>query len=115
MIAAGIGIMNIMLVTVTERTKEIGIRMAIGAKRNNILTQFLFEAIFLCEIGGVVGIILGIGAGNLLGAVLKSPISIPYDWVIIGLLVCSGIGIIFGTYPAYKAAKLNPIDALRYE
>lgn len=115
LIAAGIGIMNIMLVTVTERTKEIGIRMAIGAKRNNILTQFLFEAIFLCEIGGVVGIILGIGAGNLLGAVLKSPISIPYDWVIIGLLVCSGIGIIFGTYPAYKAAKLNPIDALRYE
>lgn len=115
LIAAGIGIMNIMLVTVTERTKEIGIRMAIGAKRNNILTQFLFEAIILCEIGGIVGIILGIGAGNLLGTVLNTPISIPYDWVVIGLLVCSGIGILFGTYPAYKAAKLNPIDALRYE
>jgi putative ABC transport system permease protein len=115
LIAAGIGIMNIMLVTVTERTKEIGIRMAIGAKRNNILTQFLFEAIFLCEIGGVAGIILGIGAGNIMGAVLKSPVSIPYDWVVIGLLVCSAIGILFGTYPAYKAAKLNPIDALRYE
>lgn len=115
LVAAGIGIMNIMLVTVTERTKEIGIRMAIGAKRGNILTQFLFEAIILCEFGGIIGIILGIGAGNLLGTVLNTPISIPYDWVVIGLLVCSGIGILFGTYPAYKAAKLNPIDALRYE
>jgi putative ABC transport system permease protein len=115
LIAAGIGIMNIMLVTVTERTKEIGIRMAIGAKRSNILSQFLFEAIFLCELGGVVGIIVGIGAGNLLGSLLNTPITIPYDWVVIGLVVCSLIGILFGTYPAYKAAKLNPIDALRYE
>jgi putative ABC transport system permease protein len=115
LIAAGIGIMNIMLVTVTERTKEIGIRMAIGAKRSNILSQFLFEAILLCELGGVVGIIIGIGAGNLLGAMINTPISIPYDWVVIGLVVCSMIGILFGTYPAYKAAKLNPIDALRYE
>ncbi|MCI0449091.1 MAG: ABC transporter permease [Chlorobi bacterium] len=115
LIAAGVGIMNIMLVTVTERTKEIGIRMAIGAKRSNILTQFLFEAILLCEIGGVIGIGLGIGAGNMLGAMLSSPVSIPYDWVIIGLIVCSVIGIAFGTYPAFKAAKLNPIDALRYE
>lgn len=115
LVAAGIGIMNIMLVTVTERTREIGIRMAIGAKRSNVLIQFLFEAIILCEFGGVAGIIIGIGAGNLLGSVLHTPISIPYDWVVIGLLVCSGIGILFGTYPAYKAAKLNPIDALRYE
>ncbi len=115
LVAAGIGIMNIMLVTVTERTREIGIRMAIGAKRSNVLIQFLFEAIILCEIGGVTGIIIGIGAGNILGSVLHTPISIPYDWVVIGLLVCSGIGILFGTYPAYKAAKLNPIDALRYE
>jgi putative ABC transport system permease protein len=115
LIAAGIGIMNIMLVTVTERTKEIGIRMAIGAKRSNILTQFLFEAILLCEIGGVIGIAVGIAAGNLLGAMLSTPVSIPYDWVVIGLVVCSLIGILFGTYPAFKAAKLNPIDALRYE
>ncbi len=115
LIAAGIGIMNIMLVTVTERTKEIGIRMAIGAKRGNILTQFLFEAILLCEIGGVIGIALGIGVGNLLGTMLQTPVSIPYDWVVIGLIVCSLIGILFGTYPAFKAAKLNPIDALRYE
>src|SRR4030095_1410722 len=115
LIAAGIGIMNIMLVTVTERTKEIGIRMAIGAKRSNILTQFLFEAILLCEIGGIIGIAIGVGAGNLLGAMLSTPVSIPYDWVVIGLIVCSVIGIAFGTYPAFKAAKLNPIDALRYE
>lgn len=115
LIAAGIGIMNIMLVTVTERTKEIGIRMAIGAKRSNILTQFLFEAILLCEIGGIIGIAIGVGAGNLLGAMLSTPVTIPYDWVVIGLIVCSIIGILFGTYPAFKAAKLNPIDALRYE
>jgi putative ABC transport system permease protein len=115
LIAAGIGIMNIMLVTVTERTKEIGIRMAIGAKRGNILTQFLFEAILLCEIGGVIGIAVGVGVGNLLGAIFSFPVTIPYDWVMIGLIVCSLIGILFGTYPAFKAAKLNPIDALRYE
>jgi putative ABC transport system permease protein len=115
LIAAGIGIMNIMLVTVTERTREIGIRMAIGAKRMNILTQFLFEAIVLCEFGGIVGIIIGIAAGNLIGIMLHTPVSIPYDWALIGVLVCSGIGILFGTYPAYKAARLNPIDALRYE
>lgn len=115
LIAAGIGIMNIMLVTVTERTKEIGIRMAIGAKRSNILTQFLFEAILLCELGGLIGIAVGIGVGNLLGAIFHFPVSIPYDWVMIGLIVCSLIGILFGTYPAFKAAKLNPIDALRYE
>ncbi|MFI5144722.1 MAG: ABC transporter permease [Ignavibacteria bacterium] len=115
LVAAGIGIMNIMLVTVTERTREIGIRMAIGAKRSNVLMQFLFEAIILCEFGGVAGIVIGIGAGNLMGSILHTPISIPYDWVLIGLLVCSAIGILFGTYPAYKAAKLNPIDALRYE
>ncbi len=115
LIAAGIGIMNIMLVTVTERTKEIGIRMAIGAKRGNILTQFLFEAIVLCELGGVIGIAIGIGVGNLLGSIFHFPVTIPYDWVLIGVIVCSLIGILFGTYPAFKAAKLNPIDALRYE
>ena len=115
LIAAGIGIMNIMLVTVTERTKEIGIRMAIGAKRSNILTQFLFEAILLCELGRLIGIAVGIGIGNLLGSIFNFPVTIPYDWVAIGVIVCSLIGIIFGTYPAFKAAKLNPIDALRYE
>ena len=115
MLAAGVGIMNIMLVSVTERTKEIGIRKAIGAKNNSILKQFLFEAIILCEFGGLIGILLGVITGNLIGIFLSSPVVIPYDWVIIGLVVCSVVGIVFGVYPAYQAAKLNPIDALRYE
>lgn len=115
MLAAGVGIMNIMLVSVTERTKEIGIRKAIGAKNHSVLIQFLIEAIILCEFGGVIGIALGILTGNLVGLYLSSPVVIPYDWVVIGLVVCSIVGIVFGVYPAYKAAKLNPIDALRYE
>lgn len=115
MLAAGVGIMNIMLVSVTERTKEIGIRKAIGAKNKSVLIQFLIEAIILCEFGGIIGIAMGIITGNLIGLYLNSPVVIPYDWVIIGLVVCSAVGIIFGVYPAYKAAKLNPIDALRYE
>ncbi|MBS1515765.1 MAG: ABC transporter permease [Bacteroidetes bacterium] len=115
LLAAGVGIMNIMLVSVTERTKEIGIRKAIGAKNSVILRQFLIEAIVLCLIGGVIGIFLGILTGNLVGLYLNSPVVIPYDWVVIGLIVCSAVGIGFGLYPAYKAAQLNPIDALRYE
>ncbi len=115
MLAAGVGIMNIMLVSVTERTKEIGIRKAIGANNTSVLTQFLIEAIILCEFGGIIGIALGVITGNLVGLYLNTPVVIPYDWVIIGLIVCSVVGIVFGVYPAYKAAKLNPIDALRYE
>ncbi|MBL8006923.1 MAG: ABC transporter permease [Ignavibacteria bacterium] len=115
MLAAGIGIMNIMLVSVTERTKEIGIRKAIGANNRSVLIQFLIEAVILCELGGIVGILMGLITGNLLGLYLNSPVVIPYDWVIIGLVVCSLVGIVFGVYPAYKAAKLNTIDALRYE
>ncbi len=115
LLAAGIGIMNIMLVSVTERTREIGIRKAIGAKSSNILTQFLVEAVILCQIGGVAGILLGVTAGNLLGLYLKSKVVVPIDWVIIGLVICTIVGVVFGVYPAYKAAKLNPIDALRYE
>jgi putative ABC transport system permease protein len=115
LLAAGIGIMNIMLVSVTERTREIGIRKAIGAKSSNILTQFLVEAIILCQIGGIAGILLGVTAGNLLGTYLNTKVVIPIDWVIIGLVICTMVGVIFGVYPAYKAAKLNPIDALRYE
>lgn len=115
LLAAGIGIMNIMLVSVTERTKEIGIRKSIGAKSRNILTQFLLEAVILCEIGGIVGILLGVISGNILGIYLNAKVVVPVDWIIIGLVVCSVVGIVFGTYPAYKAAKLDPIDALRYE
>ena len=115
LLAAGIGIMNIMLVSVTERTREIGIRRAIGAKKRNIMTQFIMEAIMLCELGGAVGVALGILGGNLTAYFLKLAPVIPIDWVVIGLLICSVVGIIFGTYPAYKAANLDPIESLRYE
>jgi putative ABC transport system permease protein len=115
LLAAGVGIMNIMLVSVTERTKEIGIRKAVGAKRKNILFQFLVEAIVLCVTGGIFGILIGVGIGNLAGGLLNAVSVIPYDWVMIGLVMCILVGIIFGTYPAYKAANLDPIEALRYE
>jgi len=115
LIAAGIGIMNIMLVSVTERTREIGIRRAVGAKKRNIMTQFILEAILLCELGGAIGVLLGIAGGNATAYFLKLPAVIPFDWVIIGLLICSIVGIVFGTYPAWKAANLDPIDSLRYE
>lgn len=115
LLAAGVGIMNIMLVSVTERTREIGIRKAVGAKKSSILTQFLIEAITLCLIGGVIGIVLGVGLGNIAGSFLKAEATIPYDWVLIGLGICVLVGVIFGTYPAYKAANLDPIEALRFE
>jgi putative ABC transport system permease protein len=115
LLAAGVGIMNIMLVSVTERTREIGIRKAIGARKSTILIQFLFEAIILCFFGGIIGIIIGIGLGNLAGSFLNAQTAIPYNWVIIGLTLCIVVGVIFGTYPAYKASNLDPIEALRYE
>ena len=115
LLVAGIGIMNIMLVSVTERIKEIGIRKAIGATRGHILTQFLTEAVFLSQFGGIVGVILGIAAGNLVAVVLNVSAVIPFDWAFYGLLVCSLIGIGFGSYPAWRAANLDPIESLRYE
>lgn len=115
LLAAGVGIMNIMLVSVTERTREIGIRKAVGAKKINILAQFLFEAVVLCVIGGFIGIALGIGLGNFAGSFLNAESAIPVDWVMIGLSLCIFVGVLFGTYPAYKAANLDPIEALRYE
>ncbi|MEK7707694.1 MAG: ABC transporter permease [Verrucomicrobiota bacterium] len=115
LLAAGIGIMNIMLVSVTERTREIGIRRAVGAKKRNIMTQFILEAIVLCEVGGAVGVVLGILGGNATAWFFEVPPTIPVDWVILGLVICSIVGIVFGTYPAYKAANLDPIDSLRYE
>jgi putative ABC transport system permease protein len=115
LLAAGVGIMNIMLVSVTERTREIGIRKAIGAKKSSILMQFLFEAIILCLVGGFIGIVIGVGIGNLAGSLLSAQSAIPVDWVIIGISLCVTVGLIFGTYPAYKAANLDPIEALRYE
>ena len=115
LLAAGIGIMNIMLVSVTERTREIGIRRAIGAKKRNIMTQFIMEAVVLCEIGGAAGVVFGILGGNATAYFLKLPPVIPVDWIVIGLVICSIVGIVFGTYPAWKAANLDPIESLRYE
>ncbi|MBI5215216.1 MAG: ABC transporter permease [Ignavibacteriae bacterium] len=115
LLAAGIGIMNIMLVSVTERTREIGIRKAIGARKSNILTQFILEAIMLSEIGGIIGIVLGVVLGNILAVQLEVPPIIPWNWVAIGFVACSVIGITFGVYPAWKASNLDPIESLRYE
>ena len=115
LVVAGIGIMNIMLVSVTERIKEIGIRKAIGATKQDILTQLLMEAVFLSEFGGIVGIILGVAGGNIVAVVFNIPAVIPIDWAIIGLFVCSAIGIGFGIYPAWRAAQLDPIESLRFE
>ena len=115
LLVAGIGIMNIMLVSVTDRIKEIGVRKAIGATRRDILIQFLTEAIFLSEFGGIVGVILGIAGGNVVSILFNIPAVIPIDWAIYGLVVCSAIGIGFGIYPAWRAANLNPIESLRYE
>lgn len=115
LLAAGVGIMNIMLVSVTERTREIGIRKAIGAQQRDVLSQFMMEAVILCEIGGVIGIVCGILGGNVVGILLNAPAIIPWEWVGIGLLVCSVVGVVFGVYPAWKASALDPIEALRYE
>ncbi len=115
LLAAGISIMNIMLVSVTERTREIGIRRAVGAKKRTVMAQFILEAIVLCEVGGVIGVTLGILGGNAVAFLLKLPAVIPLDWIAIGLAICSVVGIIFGTYPAFKAANLDPIESLRYE
>ena len=113
--SAIIGLMNIMLVSVTERTREIGIRKALGSTSRSILGQFLTEAVVISQIGGVVGIILGILAGNLIGLVIGNDFMVPWFWVGMGILSCTLVGLISGIWPAYKAAKLDPIEALRYE
>jgi len=115
LLAAGIGIMNIMLVSVTERTREIGLRKAVGAKRNDIVRQFLLEAIVLSEVGGIAGILAGVIGGNGVALWLDVSMVFPWGWAITGLIVCSMIGTGFGWYPAWKAAQLDPIEALRYE
>ena len=115
LIVAGIGIMNIMLVSVTERTKEIGIRKALGAKRRNIMLQFLMEAIILCNIGGIIGVAVGFALGNIISLVTDFATHVPLEWTFVGLAFCTGVGLTFGFWPAMRAAKLNPIDALHYE
>jgi putative ABC transport system permease protein len=115
LIVAGIGIMNIMLVSVTERTREIGIRKALGAKRRAILIQFLLEAVILCNIGGLVGVAVGFGLGNLVAVFTDFEVHVPLEWAVIGLLFCTVVGLVAGMWPAVRASRLMPIEALQYE
>lgn len=115
LLVGGIGIMNIMLVSVTERTREIGIRMAVGARSRDIMLQFIVEAVVMAAIGGALGILVGIGSSNMIQRIMEWPVLVRPDIVAVALLVSGGVGIFFGFYPAQKAAHLDPIDALRYE
>ncbi len=115
LIGAAIGLMNIMLVAVNERTKEVGLIKAIGGKSRNVRQQFLFESVIISMLGALFGIFLGVMVGNLFSIILKTGFVIPWFWVILGIVICSVVGLTAGIYPAMKAARLNPIDALRYE
>lgn len=115
LIGAAIGLMNIMLVAVNERTREVGLIKAIGGKRKDIRLQFLFESVLISLLGAVFGILLGVLVGNIFSVVLNTGFVIPWMWVMIGIVICSFVGLAAGIYPAMKAAALNPIDALRYE
>jgi putative ABC transport system permease protein len=115
LIAAGVGIMNIMLVTIKERTREIGIRKAVGAKKIWIMLQFIIETITLTQIGGFIGISMGMILTSFFSKMMGLQISLPLDWIIYSILICTILGVSFGAYPAFKAANLDPIDALRYE
>jgi putative ABC transport system permease protein len=115
LIGAAIGLMNIMLVAVSERTREVGLIKALGGKKRDVRRQFLFESICISILGAVIGIFLGILVGNLFSVILNTGFVIPWMWVIIGIAICTLVGLVAGIYPAMKAANLNPIDALRYE
>lgn len=115
LLGAAIALMNIMLVSVTERTREIGIRKSLGATRLVILKQFLIEAVVICLFGGLCGVILGVAVGNLMGMAMNAVFVVPWNWMLAGLTLCFIIGVVSGFYPAMKASRLDPIEALRYE
>jgi putative ABC transport system permease protein len=115
LLGAAVSLMNIMLVSVTERTREIGLRKALGATSLNIRNQFLIEAIIICQLGGIGGIILGLLLGNLVALGLGSGFIAPWAWIIMAFVVCIIVGLLAGLYPANKASKLDPIEALRHE
>jgi putative ABC transport system permease protein len=115
LLGAAIGLMNIMLVSVTERTQEIGIRKALGATRRTIRNQFLVESVVIAQIGGIVGIILGVAIGNMVSMIIGGSFIIPWLWVILGVTLCFIVAVVSGIVPATKASKLDPIESLRYE
>lgn len=115
LLGAAIGLMNIMLVAVTERTKEVGLIKALGGKKRTVISQFLLEAIIISVLGALLGIILGISLGNLFSLVISTGFVVPWNWVILAIVICSITGLLAGLYPAFKAGRLNPIEALRYE
>lgn len=115
LLGAAIGLMNIMLVSVTERTREIGVRKALGATRKNVLQQFLIEAVVICQIGGLLGIVLGVLAGNIVTWLIGGSFLFPWAWISLALVVCTAVGLLSGLYPAMRAAQLDPIESLRYE
>jgi putative ABC transport system permease protein len=115
LLVGGIGIMNIMLVSVTERTREIGIRMAVGAKRQDILTQFLLEAVVLSTLGGLFGVVVGVVGSQFVSVIAEWPTIVPIEAIVLAVVFSGAVGIFFGFYPARKAAHLDPIQALRYE
>jgi putative ABC transport system permease protein len=115
LMVGGVGVMNIMLVSVTERTREIGVRKAIGARRKNILWQFLIEAMTLSGSGGIIGILAGVGTALLIGAVSPLPFGISPVFLTLGFVVAISVGLIAGVYPAYRAARVDPIESLHYE